>query len=62
MNAKGYNPKSQQHAVFNSLVYRIQNTPLEQIEYTREYELILNTAVTNGFDKKLVDKQITNFK
>ena len=49
INANGYNPKSQQHAVFNSLVYRLLNTPLEQTEYTREYEHILNTAVTNGF-------------
>ena len=49
-------------AVFNSLVYRFLNTPLKQTEYTREYEHILNTVVTNGFDKKLVDKMITNFR
>ena len=29
---------------------------------SREYEHILNIAVTNGFDKKLVDKKITNFR
>ena len=34
-------------------VYRLLNTPLEQTEYTREYENVLNTAVTNGFDKKI---------
>ena len=61
INSNGYNPKSQ-HAVFNSLVYRLLNTPLEQTEYTREYEHILNKAVTNGFDKKIVDKKITNFR
>ena len=48
INSNGCNPKSQ-HVVFNSLVYRLLNTPLEQAEYTREYEHILNTAVTNGF-------------
>ena len=26
------------------------NTPLEQTEYTKEYEHKLNTAVVNGFD------------
>jgi hypothetical protein len=46
INSNGYNPKSQQHAVSNSLVYRL-NTLLEQPEYTREYEYILNIAVTN---------------
>ena len=46
--------KSQQHAVFNSLVYRLLNTPLEQTEHTREYEHILNTAVTNGDRKSVV--------
>ena len=51
----GYNPKSYQHAVFNSLVHRLLNTPLEQTEYTKEYEHILNTAVVNGFDKQLVE-------
>ena len=51
MNSNGYNPKLQ-HAVFNSLEYRLLNTPLEQTEYTREYKHILNTAVKNGFDKK----------
>ena len=30
--------------------------------YNREYEHILNIAVTNGSDKKLVDKKITNFR
>ena len=30
INSNGYNPKSQQNAVFNSLVYRLLNTPLEQ--------------------------------
>ena len=49
--------QSQQYTVFNSLVYRLLNTPLEPTEYTREYEHILNTAVTNGFDRKLVDKR-----
>ena len=34
------------------LVYRLLNTPLEQTEHTREYEHILNMAVTNGFDKR----------
>ena len=34
----------------------------EQTEYTREYEHILNTVVKNGFNKKLVDKNITNFR
>ena len=62
INSNGYNPKSQQHAVFNSLVYRLLNILLEQTEYTRHYEHILNTAVTNGFDKKLVDKKIKNFR
>ena len=51
LKSDGYNPKSQQHAVFNSLIYRLFNTPLKQTEYTREYEHILNTVVTNGFDK-----------
>ena len=46
---------------FNILVYRL-NTLLEQTEYTREYERILNTAVTHGFYRKLVDKKITNFR
>ena len=46
----GYNPKSHQHAVFNSLVNRLFNTPLEQTEYTKEYEHILKTSVTNSFD------------
>ena len=45
-----------------SLAYRLLNTPLEQTEYTRQYERILNTAVTNGLDKKLVDKKIINFR
>ena len=27
-------------------------------EYTKEYEHILNTAVVNGFNKQLVDKNI----
>ena len=52
IDSNGYNPKSQQHAVFNSL-YRLLITQLEQTEYTREYEHILNTAVTIGFDKKI---------
>ena len=56
-----YNSKSQQHAVFNSLVYRLLNTPLEQTEYTRAYGHISNTTVVNGFDKQLVDKKITTF-
>jgi hypothetical protein len=55
-----YNPKSHQHAVVNSLVYRL-NTLLEQTEYTKEYEYTLNTAIVNGFDKQLVDKKITTF-
>ena len=49
----GYNLKSHKHKVFNSLVYRLLNIPLEQTEYTKEYEHILNRAVTNSFDKKL---------
>ena len=57
-----YNRKSHQHAVLNSLVYRLLKTPLEQTEYTKEYEYILNTSVTNCFDKKLVDKKITTFR
>jgi hypothetical protein len=32
---------------------------LEQTEYTKEYEHILNTAVVNDFDKQLVDNKIT---
>ena len=47
---------------FNSLVYRLLNTTLERTEYTIEYEHILNTTVTNGFDKKLANKMITNFR
>ena len=40
------------------------NTSLKQTEYTKEYEHIpiLNVAVSNGLDKKLVDKMITTFK
>ena len=57
-----HNPKSHQRAVFNSLVYRLFNTLLEQTEYTKEYEYILNITVTNGFDEKLVDKKITTFR
>ena len=60
INSNGYNPNSQQHAVFNSLVYTLLNTPLEQTEYIIEYEHILNTAY--GFDKKLVGKKVTNFR
>ena len=30
INSNGYNPKSQKHAIFNSLVYRLLNTPLEK--------------------------------
>ena len=52
INSNSYKPKLQQHVVFNILVYRLLNTPLEPTEYTREYEHILSTAVTNGFDKK----------
>ena len=51
INSNGYNPKLQQHAVFNSILYRLVNTPLVPTEYTRGYEHILNTVVTNGFDK-----------
>jgi len=29
----------------------VLNTPLGRTGYNREYEHILNTAVTNGFDK-----------
>ena len=53
---------SHQYAVFNTIVYRLLNTPLEQTEYTQENEHILNTAATNCFDKKLVDKKITTFR
>ena len=35
---------------------------MEQTEYTKEYEHILNRAVTNWFDKILIDKKITNFR
>ena len=38
INSNGYNLKSHQHAVFNSLVYRL-NTPLKQTEYTKEYKI-----------------------
>ena len=37
INSNGYNPKSQQHAVSNSLVYRLLSTPLEQTEYIIDY-------------------------
>ena len=52
IKSNGYNPKSHQHAVFNSLVYRLLNRPLEQRVYTKEYEHILNTALADGFDKR----------
>ena len=51
IKSKGYNPKSHQYAVFNTLVNRLLSTPLEQTEYTKEYKHILNTAEVNGFDK-----------
>ena len=34
------------------------STPLEQIEYTKEYEHILNIAEINDFDKQLIDKKV----
>ena len=51
IKSNGYNPKSHQYTVFNNIVNRLVNTSLEQTEYTKEYEHILNTAELNGFDK-----------
>ena len=48
----------QSHEVFNRLVNRLLSTSLEQTEYTKEYENLLNTAEVNGFDKQLTDKMI----
>ena len=45
----------------NSLVNRLLSTPLQQTEYTKEY-IVLNIAIVNGFNKKLVDKEITRFR
>ena len=47
IKANGYNPKSHKHAVFNILVSRHFSTPLEQTEYTKGYELTLNTTEVN---------------
>ena len=35
---------------------------MEQTEYNREYEHVLNTAVTNGFDKKNYRKEDYNIQ
>ena len=62
IKSNGYNPKSHQHSVFTSLVYRLFNPPLEQTEYTKEYEDILNSAIVNCFDKHIVGKKIITFR
>ena len=53
---------SHQYAVFNSLVYRLVNLPLDKIEYQKEYLHILDKVKINGFKEETVKKKIGKFK
>ena len=57
-----FNPRPHKHAIINSLAFRLINIPMNDNEYNKEYEEILQTANKNGFKKELVDKKIYKFK
>ena len=62
IKSNSHNPKQHQHAVFNSLIHRLENTPLTTAEYQAECQYILQLAETNGFQRDLIHKKIQRAK
>ena len=42
IKSNSHNPKLHQHAVFNSLIHRLQNTPLTTVEYQQNFNIFCN--------------------
>uniref|UniRef100_A0A1B6G949 GIY-YIG domain-containing protein n=1 Tax=Cuerna arida TaxID=1464854 RepID=A0A1B6G949_9HEMI len=57
-----HHPPAQKRAVFNSLIFRLLNTPLSEERSKKELNYIRNVAIFNGFDKSLVDNMYKKAK
>ena len=53
-----YHPVTQKMAVFNSLVNRLLNVPLEKEDYLNEVSTIKQIAINNGYKSTIVDRII----
>lgn len=54
-----HHPPEQKRSAFNSMIYRLLNTPLSQENYNKEINYIKNVAKYNGYETKIVDNMLT---
>lgn len=52
---QSFHPPEQKRAVFNSMIYRLINTPLSTVNYKKELNQIKNIAIYNGYQTSLID-------
>ena len=55
-------PKLHKLSAFNSLLYRLENIPLSKEKYKEELNKILEIAVLNGYEQKLIFKLLRTQK
>jgi hypothetical protein len=51
-----FHPRCHKMAAFYSMLHRLVSTPLEDIEYRKELNYIIDTAIINGYDEKSIKK------
>jgi hypothetical protein len=51
-----FHPRCHKMAAFHSMLHRLVSTPLEDTEYRKELNYIIDTAIINGYDEKSIKK------
>ena len=51
-------PYTHKLAAFRCYIHRLLNTPLSPIEYTKEFNIIKQIALNNGYKVEVIDKLI----
>ena len=57
-----YNPEEHKLAAFNSLIYRMENLPLERDTKITEYNYIVETAKKNGVNLNTIEKLVSRHR
>lgn len=62
INNKSYHPFQHKIAAYNSMVFRLINVPMSKENFTKELNIIKQTAINNGFNHNIIDNILSKMR